>query len=258
MGSYVEQILAFSPTYLHGYPSAIDVLAEYVLRHELTPKLQAIKAIFLGSEGVTKQQRERMNRAFGSRVYSWYGHSERVILAGECEKNSSYHHFPDYGVLEIIGENGVSCDCEGERGELVGTGLLNRSMPLIRYRTGDFATRLESHCECGRDWNRFWKVEGHWNQDMVIGKSGTKISVAALNMHGPLFERVIRYQYFQEKTGSCVIKLMTTPEFVESDRLAIQRAYDQKVGNEVDFNVQIVDMIQLSPRGKLNILDSKI
>ena len=82
LGSYVEQILAFSPTYLHGYPSAIDVLAEYVLRHELTPKLQAIKAIFLGSEGVTKQQRERMKRAFGSRVYSWYGHSERVILAG--------------------------------------------------------------------------------------------------------------------------------------------------------------------------------
>ena len=131
-------------------------------------------------------------------------------------------------------------------------------MPLIRYRTGDFATRLESHCECGRDWDRFSEVVGHWKQDMVIGKSGTKISVTALNMHGPLFERVVRYQYCQEKTGICVIKLMVAPGFVEGDRLTIKRAYDRKVGNEVDFRVEVVDLIPLSPRGKLKTLDSKL
>ncbi len=256
--AYIDQIIHFAPSYFHGYPSALDVLAEYVLRHRLTDKMPRIKAVLLGSEGVTEVQRERIERAFRTRAYSWYGHSERLVLAGECEKNSTYHHFPDYGILEIIDDNDNTCDREGERGEIVGTGLLNRCMPLIRYRTGDHATRLESQCECGRCWDRFTDVEGHRKQDMVIGESGTRISMAALNMHGPLFERVVRYQYYQDKPGICVLKVMVAPGFTDQDRTAIEMAYDAKVGNEVQFNVKVVDDIPLTMRGKLKILDSKL
>lgn len=256
--SYVEQIISFAPSYFHGYPSALDVLAEYVLRHGLTDKMPPIKAALLGSEGASPGQRERIERAFSTRVYSWYGHSERVVLAGECEKNSTYHHFPDYGVLEIINENGHACVSEGERGEIIGTGLINRCMPLIRYRTEDYATRLESQCECGRCWDRFTDVEGHRKQDMLIGKSGARISMAALNMHGPLFERVVRYQYYQDTPGVCILKVMVAPEFTEQDRLAIDKAYEVKVGKEVEFKVNVVAEIPLTARGKLKILDSRL
>lgn len=258
LGAYIDQIIRFAPSYFHGYPSALDVLAEYVLRHRLTDKMPRIKAALLGSEGATTGQRERIERAFRTRAYSWYGHSERVVLAGECEKNSTYHHFPDYGILEIIDDNGNSCDKEGERGEIVGTGLFNRCMPLIRYRTGDYATRLAFRCECGRDWDRFTDVEGRWKHDMVIGQSGSRISIAALNMHGPLFERVVRYQYYQDRPGVCVLKVMVAPEFTERDRAAIERAYGAKVGEEVQFKIKVVDDIPLTARGKLKMLDSQI
>jgi len=258
LGAYIDQIIHFAPTYFHGYPSALDVLAEYVLRHRLTDKMPRIKAVLLGSEGVTEVQRDRIEQAFRTRVYSWYGHSERLVLAGECEKNSTYHHFPDYGILEIIDDNGTTCKREGEGGEIVGTGLLNRCMPLIRYRTGDYATRLESQCECGRCWDRFTDVEGRWKQDMVIGRSGAHISTTALNMHGPLFERVVRYQYYQDKPGICALKVMVAPGFTDEDRTTIEKAYDAKVGNEVQFNVKVVDDIPLTMRGKLKILDSKL
>lgn len=258
LGAYVDQIIRFAPSYFHGYPSALDVLAEYVSRHGLSDKMPRIKAAFLGSEGASTEQRERIERAFGTRAYSWYGHSERVVLAGECEKNSTYHHFPDYGILEIIDDNGNSCDREGEQGEIVGTGLFNRCMPLIRYRTGDYATRLESKCECGRCWDRFTDVEGRWKQHMVIGKSGTRISIAALNMHGPLFERVVRYQYYQDKPGVCVFKVMVAPEFTERDATEIEMAYENKVGEELRFKLKVVDEIPLTARGKLKLLDSRL
>ena len=258
LGAYVEQIVHYNPSYLHGYPSALDVLAEYVLRHNLVEKLPKIRAALLGSEGASMGQRERIERAFRTRAYSWYGHSERVVLAGECEKNSAYHHFPDYGILEIVDDNGNSCDREGERGEIVGTGLLNRCMPLIRYRTGDYARRLESKCECGRCWDRFSEVEGRWKQDMVIGGSGTRISIAALNMHGPLFAGVVRYQYYQDTPGVCVLKVIVAPEFTERNRALIEAAYNSKVGEEVQFIVQVVHDIPLTARGKLKLLDSKI
>lgn len=256
--AYIDQIIDFAPAYFHGYPSALDVLAEYVLRHRLTDKMPPIKAVLLGSEGVSEVQRKRIERAFRTRAYSWYGHSERLVLAGECEKNSTYHHFPDYGILELIDDNGTTCEREGERGEIVGTGMLNFCMPLIRYRTGDYATRLKSQCECGRCWDRFTDVEGRWKQDMVIGKSGTRISTTALNMHGPLFERVVRYQYYQDKPGICLLKVMVAPEFTAQDRYDIEKAYKAKVGNEVQFHVQVVKEIPLTLRGKLKILDSKL
>jgi len=258
LGAYIDQIIRFSPSYFQGYPSAFDVLAEYVLRHRLTDKMPRIKAALLGSEPATTGQRERIERAFRTRAYSWYGHGERVVLAGECEKNSTYHHFPDYGILEIIDDNGNSFDKEGERGEIVGTGLFNRCMPLIRYRTGDYATRLESQCECGRYWDRFTDVEGHRKQDMLLGRNGTKMSLAALNMHGPLFERVVRYQYYQDRPGVCVLKVMVAPEFTERDRAAIERAYEMKVGEEVQFKIKVVDEIPLTARGKLKMLDSRL
>ncbi len=255
---YIDQLRQYRPDYLHGYPSAIDVLAEYVLRKNLQSSLPAFKAVLLGSEGCFPAQRQRIEAAFGTRAYSWYGHSERLILAGECECEATYHHFPDYGVLEIIDDNGRACNDEGDRGELVGTGLLNYSMPLIRYRTGDYARRRAPECACGRMWDRFDQVEGRWRQDMIIGRNGARISLAALNMHGALFERVVRYQYYQEKMGVCQIKVLPAPGFAEDDRLQIQQSYQQKVGNEVEINVICVDEIPLTARGKLRLLDSRI
>lgn len=256
--AYVDQIIRFAPSYLHGYPSAVDVLAEYILRHDLADQIPIINAALLGSEGVSMAQRERIERAFRTRAYSWYGHSERVVLAGECEKNSTYHHFPDYGILEIIDDAGSECDQAGDRGEIVGTGLFNRCMPLIRYRTGDYATRMDSRCECGRVWDRFTDVEGHRKQEMIVGKTGARISIAALNMHGPLFERVVRFQYFQDLAGVCVLKIMVAPEFTEQDRSAIEEAYKLKVGDEVQFNVVVVDGIPLTVRGKSKMVDSRL
>lgn len=256
--AYIERLRRYRPEYLHGYPSAIDLVAGYILRNNLEGSLSGIRAAFLVSEGFTEQQRERIEAAFRTRVFSFYGHSERLVMGGECEENDSYHHFPDYGVLEIIDAEGRRAEKEGERGEIVGTTLLNRSMPLIRYRTGDLATRLEARCACGRCHDRFGEVEGRWKHDMIVGKSGAHISVAALNMHGPMFDRVVRYQYFQEKPGELLIRILPAPGFSDKNAQAIREAYEEKVKDEVDLVVRVVDDIPLTNRGKLKILDSRL
>ena len=255
LGLYVDEIVRYDPAYFHGYPSAIDLLAEYVLRHDLSGRFEGVRAVLLASEGCLPSQAERMEKAFGARVFPLYGHSERLVIAAPCEVTDVYHHEPDYGVVEIIGEDGSPCSRPGERGELVGTGLLNRSLPLVRYRTGDFAALAESACECGRNWDRFTDIEGRWKQDMLDGRSGARISIAALNMHGDIFEHVARYQYHQNKPGRCVLRVMATPGFTDSYAAAIVEAYRAKVGDELDVSVEVVDDIPLTERGKLRLLD---
>ena len=153
-----------------------------------------------------------LQQVFGCRVFSWYGHSERVILGGECELTETYHQFPDYGVLEIVDDHGKALEEDGARGELVGTGLLNRSLPLIRYRTEDFAVLEGSSMSfaAARLFDRFDSVEGRWRQEYLLGRTGARISPSALNMHGPLMHNVQRYQYFQDTQGVMEIRLLVT------------------------------------------------
>jgi len=255
--AYIDRLSAFAPDFLHGYPSAIDTLAEYLLRETLADRVPPVGAALLASEACTQDQRERIERAFRTRAFPIYGHSERLILGAECQREAVYHHVPDYGLLEIVDEAGRACLAEGERGELVGTGLWNRAMPLIRYRTGDRATRLASRCSCGRSWERFTDVEGRWKQEMLEGRSGARISLTALNMHGPVLENVVRYQYVQSEPGLCTFRIVPAPGFGEDDRARIATAFRDKVGDELDLTVEIVRTIELTDRGKLRRLVSE-
>jgi phenylacetate-CoA ligase len=247
---YIDKMKQYLPQFIHGYPSAVDVLAEYILRHNLADNLMPIKAILLGSEGCSEIQRERIEEAFHTRIYTWYGHSERTVLGGECEKTRCYHNFPGYGILEIIKQDGFPCNI-GEQGEIIGTGFMNRSMPLIRYRTDDFAVRREPHCECGRQWDRFSDVMGRWSiEGFVIGKNGSRISAAALNMHGKVFKNVIRYQYYQEQKGKLEIRVIVNPQFSIEDEKKIIREHKKKLWSEMDIVVRRVDDIPLTKSAK--------
>jgi phenylacetate-CoA ligase len=246
---YIERLRQYRPAFLHGYPSAIDVVAEYALRSGDCRTLPPIKAALLGSEGCTPAQRERISRAFSTRVFTWYGHSERSVLAGECEQSGIYHHIPAYGTVELLLPTGQSCR-SGETGELVGTGFSNRVMPLIRYRTEDLATREPPNCACGRGVFRFSGVQGRWNIESVFGRGGNQISAAALNMHGDLFENVIRYQYFQQERGSLEIRLMVNPDFSDADRARIVRAHQRKLWGELEVSARVVEDLPLTGRGK--------
>jgi phenylacetate-CoA ligase len=258
LGRYVDQLLRFRPEFLHGYPSAIQLLAEHVLRERIALDELRLKAVLLASEAPVPGQREVLEAAFGCRVFSWYGHSERVILGGECERTSTYHQFPDYGILEVVDERGNAVEEEGGRGELVGTGLNNESMPLIRYRTEDWAVRRDHRCSCGRAFDRFDQVEGRWLQEYVIGRSGSRISPSALNLHGPVLEHVLRYQYHQREAGVMEVRLMVSDAFSNVDLEQLTRAFADRVGSELEIRPRIVSEIALTPRGKLPRLIQEI
>lgn len=251
LGAYVAELLKFRPEYLHGYPSAIQLLADYVLRQNVSLEGIRLKAVLLASEGPIPGQREVLERAFRCRVFSWYGHSERVILGGECETTTVYHQFPDYGVLEIVDEAGNVLEEDGARGEIVGTGLLNHSLPLIRYRTEDRATKRHHRCSCARNFDRFDQVEGRWLQEYVVGRNGARISPSALNLHGTMLDNVLRYQYYQKEPGVMEVRLVVTATFSDRDAELLSKAFSDRVGTELEVRLKVVPEIPLTSRGKL-------
>lgn len=248
LGLYLEKMLKYRPEFLHGYPSALTNLAQYIISHELQSQLPELQAVLCCSEECTAIQRQRMEQAFSCRVYSWYGHSERVVLAGECEKTQAYHALPGYGICEIIKPDGQPCS-PGECGEITGTGFWNFSMPLIRYNTEDSARFLGNSCSCRRNNVIFDQVESRWKSG-ILSKSNVLISAAALNVHEEVFDRVRNFQYYQPQPGSLEILVVPADNWSDGDAEKILALHRSKLKDELDIKIVITDHIPLTKAGK--------
>lgn len=249
---YVSKIKKIKPLFLHGYPSALFILARYVKDNNTT--FPFLNAIIAASENIYPHQRKLIEEAFRKRLFSSYGMNERVIIAAECNANNKYHHvFPQYGITEILDRNGDPVN-PGERGELVGTGFFNYFMPFIRYRTKDFATLCKKKCECGRDHITLEDLIGRWNQEMIVGKDGSMISNAALNIHSSVFNKVEKYQYHQRRKGELIIRVEPKEGFTYEDENRIKKEIHKKTGANLKVLLEKVDKIELTERGKFKHL----
>ena len=74
---------------------------------------------------------------------------------------------------------------------------------------------------------------GHWQDGFK------NISIAALNMHELYSDMGLVISTIKTQPESAFYKVMAAPEFAERDRLAIEAAYKDKVGDEILFKVQI-------------------
>lgn len=253
---YVEKIREFEPKFIRAYPSAITILARFMKEHLIEP-FSSVNAILCGSENLYSWQRELLEEVFQCRVYSWYGHAEQAVLAGECEYSTYYHIFSEYGIVELIGRDGKSVTQEDELGEVVATGLLNFACPLIRYRTMDLATLSNTRCECGRNYPLLKKVEGRL-QELIITGTGRLISMTAINMHSDVFDNVKQFQFYQEKKGEVIFNIVKKDTYTERDTKYIRSELYKKLGEDVNLIIRFVDDISRTPSGKYRFLIQKL
>jgi len=253
---YLRQIERYRPEFLHAYPSSAEHLAR-LLRDVPQAKRPKFRALLLGSENVYPAQRELLEEAFGCRAYAWYGHSEKCLLGGGCEESDDYHIYPEYGVLEVIGEDGQPV-APGGTGTLVGTGFINRAMPFLRYMTDDRATLVAEPCACGRAYPRLRGIEGRWHGERLFGDGGRVFSMTALNTHSAVFDRVARFRIRQEKAGEATVFVVPGAGYGDADRRAVKNEYDMRAGGTVRFTVVEVEELPLTGRGKFKFIEQLI
>jgi phenylacetate-CoA ligase len=249
---YVRALEEFKPDLLHAYPSAALQLAEYlqVGGKELAFPLQGV---LCGSERLTLPQKRVLERVFGCRVYRWYGHSERVVLAGEGRRSELFHFCPAYGYVEF-GPPTPDGLCE-----IIGTSFHNLAMPLIRYRTGDYARPLEGSEVGARefDWPAVADIAGR-EHEFLLSKTGRRISLTALNMHDAIFDGLYALQFYQEAPGVAELRYVAGPGFDGARRDAIRRGVRGKLGDDFELVLRQVWDTEKTAAGKNRWLVSKL
>ncbi|ABM02300.1 capsular polysaccharide biosynthesis protein [Psychromonas ingrahamii 37] len=257
MRSYITHIKTLKNCFLHVYPSSIYQLARFIKKENI--KVDNIKAILAESENVYPEQRAFVESVFNCRYYSSYGHSEKLVAAGECEHSTDYHVWPTYGFLELLDERGRVITERGQIGEIVGTGFINTVMPFIRYKTGDYAEYVGDLCEaCQRHHLIIKNIRGHNIQEHLVAFDHSLIPWSAINMHDDTFDDVLQYQFYQDTAGVAVIKIKTAEGFTAEKKQRIISNISRKLDHRIAVSVTQVDDIRLTERGKSVFVDQRI
>ena len=237
---YVEKLKQFKPKFLHGYPSFLMQIAIYSLDNELD--WQGIKGVFTSSENLLPHQRRAIQDAFSTVVIDRYSSAETIGAVSQCE-HGSYHENPYFGLLEIID------------GQIVFSTLHNKTMPLIRFNTGDLGKWSEKkNCPCGRTSRMISEIDGRL-EDMVVSADGRRFGRL-----DHLFKDVpglIEAQIIQESHSALTILAVSRLETTTLEA-KINEAVHAKLGSTFEVTVKFVERIPRTKAGKLRFVVSKI
>lgn len=255
---YLAHISSIGPCFLHVYPSSIAALTRY-LAQSGQPAPCNVRGILAGSEMVHPADREAAERIWGVRYFSWYGHSEKLVLAAECEHSTDYHVWPTYGHFELLDEHGRPVTTPGQVGEIVGTGFINTVTPFIRYRTGDFGTYVGNACgRCGRAMTIIRDIQGHRTQEMLVAIDGSLIAWTAINMHDETFSAVRQFQFRQHTPGAATLRIVPWVRLTDEQLNRMRRSLDRKLAGRIHIDIEHCDVIELTQRGKSTYVDQRI
>jgi phenylacetate-CoA ligase len=241
---YIEKILDFKPQILYAGPSMAHLLAKLFQARGVRYRFDAV---FTSSETVAPEVRRFIEHSFETRVFDWYGQSERVAAIGQCVEGS-YHVQEDYSIVEFEPAHGGML-------EIVGTQLQNRVMPLLRYRTADYVVPWTGPalCACGSHFRRVDHVVGRY-YGYLVTPEGYHIAITA---HIPTgVENMIEAQFHQERRGEVVVKVVSNGRFGPADAEKLVANVRRHTSPMMQVKVEEVPFIPRGPNGKfVNIVN---
>ena len=240
--AYVDALALFDPVVIQAYPSSIGFLANWMLCAGIRYRGESLRGIVTSSETLSDLQRREIERAFGCRVFDWYGQFERVAAIGSCERGR-YHLLSDYSFVELMpAADGLF--------ELVGTGFNNLSMPLIRYRCGDFVRPAppEERCACGRSFPLIEQVIGRADDPVKLANGR---SIGRLDHIFKGVDGILEAQIRQDRLDAVTLLVVPAPTFNHRTRETLQANARHRLGEGIALEIRLVDAIPRTGNGKL-------
>lgn len=251
MPAFAEHLVRINPVQIVGYPTAIYLMA----LHLRDAGIESVRprGVFTASETLLPHQRKTMEEAFGCRVMDLYGLTEYCGMVMQCDEGN-YHVQEEYGVLEILGEDGREVQ-PGSIGEIVCTGLNNMAMPFIRYRTGDMAVPKRGACACGRGGALLERISGRL-EDIVVTPDGRFLS--RLDFIFKEIPCVQEAQIIQETKEHLRVRIVARDGFSDVDRNQVTADLKARAGDDMRVDIEIVDCIPRLSNGKFRYVVSKV
>jgi phenylacetate-CoA ligase len=183
----LRHMLENQATIVLATPTYALRLAEVACEEGIDLAASPVRAVIIAGEpgGSIPAIRERIESAWGARVFDHSGMTEAGPLAIECNgQRGGLHVLETECIAEVIDPVTGQPQSEGDVGELVLTNLGRWGSPLLRYRTGDLVRLDPLPCPCGRIEQRL--------KDGILGRTDDMFHVRGNNVYPSAVEALIR------------------------------------------------------------------
>lgn len=250
--TYIAKLNDFKPELIDGYPSALYILAQFLLQTGAQLDFTPI-AISLTAETLMDHQRQMIERAFGCKVYNQYASSEGAPWIAEC-KEGNYHLWLDTGVFEFIDPRPL--DADTDMAELVVTSFRNFKTPLIRYRIGDYVQtyRHPPICACGAPYPVIKGIIGRNDDILFTQEKGCigRLDPAYKGVEGIRQSKIIQHSLYRLE-----VLLVPDKSFDPSQQALLQQNLRDRLGQEIEIEFTHCDTIPLGRTGKLKSVERR-
>ena len=242
------------PTVAAMTPSYALHLAEWARQRGMDLARSSVRRLMVAGEpgGGEPAMRAQLEAAWGASVTEAMGIGDiSVSLWGECEAKAGMHFsgrgFVHFELIDPVSGAALPI-ADGATGELVLTHLINRSTPLLRFRTRDHVRLSVGACSCGRTAPRV----------RCIGRTDDMLIVRGVNVFPSAVREVVN-EFAPDVTGVIMIRLRAAgvrqdpplPVRVEIAPGAGSEGLAERIRARLRDKLVVTTEIELTPAGSL-------
>lgn len=238
---YVNVIQSNNITCLHVYPSSITILAKLIKDKYGSIKFPHLKGIFASSEIFDKEDQKLVREVFGGvDIIDYYGMSE-LCCAAYSLNGGNYVFNQQFGFVEFL-DTGERSASGFTIAKIIATSVMNTTMPLIRYDTGDMAEIDDN--------GNVLSIIGR-TSDFVYNKNDELMPCILLTRNKSL-ENVVAFQFYQPRHGELQFHVIVNKHYSEENKQSLMSDLVESFPlHLMDCSVVVKDKLKRSPMGKL-------
>jgi phenylacetate-CoA ligase len=251
----VEQLNEWQPEVLISYASMAGNLAEEQLaqRLHIHPKV-----VYVASEVLTSQTKNRVKEAWGDEPYNQYAATETAGIASEHQACRHMHFYEDLVITEIVDEHYNPVPAGEYGAKILVTTLFSRTQPLIRYEINDSVRVSAEPHTCGLPFAVLESVQGRVEDSLMLPAiSGGKVLIRPLVINRIMdIAPVSGWQINQQADQGLVILLSGTRNGMTDHWLAekIDQSLLQEGAHVPYIRIQHVSEIPKTAAGKAPLI----
>lgn len=248
----VDELNAFQPAMLGGYPTILELLID----EQKSGRLRISPVIIMtGGEYLSNHLREKLSEAFQCYVQTNYSCTEGGTIACECAEQH-FHINDDWVIVEPVDKDNKPVPDGVQSDKILLTNLYNYTQPFIRYEVTDRIVMHHEPCACGNTSPRL-TIEGRVDDIITFMEDEKEIKIAPLAIYATLKEihEIQRFQIVAHKDNKLELRInpssgYSKEEVFESACIALTRFLSTHGIHHVEISLSTEEPKQHPQSGK--------